>query len=57
MMPLLESDVAKPRPARKIMPVISASGSKNDQILNFEEPIAPPVAGGMVYFLLCIVAA
>ncbi|QTF93764.1 hypothetical protein [Halomonas sp. BM-2019] len=52
MTSLLESDVAKPRAARKIMPAISAYGSKNDQKPNLEKPIAPPGEGGMVYFLL-----
>jgi hypothetical protein len=35
MMPLLESDAAKPRPTRKIIPATSAHSSKNDQNPNF----------------------
>lgn len=52
MMPLLESDAAKPRPARKIIPAISSHSSKNDQNPNLEKLISPPGTDGMVYFLL-----
>jgi hypothetical protein len=52
MMPLLESDAARPRPTRKIMPAIPALSSKNDQNPNLEKLISPPGTDGMVYFLL-----
>jgi hypothetical protein len=52
MMSLLESDAARPRPTRKIMPAIPAHGSKNDQNPNLEKLISPTGTGDMVYFLL-----
>ncbi len=52
MMSLLESDAAKPRPTRKIIPAIWAHGSKNDQNPSLEKLISPPGTDGMVYFLL-----